>query len=149
MDIVTPEQRSKNMAAIRSKDTKPEVYFRKLLFAKGYRYSLNSKTVPGHPDMYLRKYNTAVFVHGCFWHRHEGCKFAYIPKSRMEFWKNKFEANQKRDLVVRNELQERGIKCLVIWECSIKKMKKDKEFQNSMLVRVIDFLESKGLSMEI
>ena len=106
MDIVTPEQRSKNMAAIRSKDTKPEVYFRKLLFAKGYRYSLNSKTVPGHPDIYLRKYNTAVFVHGCFWHRHEGCKFAYMPKSRIEFWQNKFEANRKRDIVVRNELHE-------------------------------------------
>ena len=124
MDIVTPEQRSKNMAAIRSKDTKPEIYFRKLLFAKGYRYSLNSKKVPGHPDMYLRKYNTAVFVHGCFWHRHGGCKFAYMPKSRIEFWKNKFEVNQKRDLVVRNELFENNIKCLVVWECSIKKMKR-------------------------
>ena len=149
MDIVTPEQRSKNMAAIRSKDTKPEVYFRKLLFAKGYRYSLNSKTVPGHPDIYLRKYNTAVFVHGCFWHRHEGCKFAYMPKSRIEFWKNKFEVNQKRDLVVRNELFENNIKCLVVWECSIKKMKKDEGFKNSMLVKVIDFLKSKDLSMEI
>lgn len=79
MDIVTPEQRSKNMAAIRSKDTKPEVYFCKLLFAKGYRYSLNSKRVPGHPDIYLRKYNTAVFIHGCFWHRHKDCKYAYMP----------------------------------------------------------------------
>lgn len=149
MDIVTPEQRSKNMAAIRSKDTKPEIYFRKLLFAKGYRYSLNSKKVPGHPDMYLRKYNTAVFVHGCFWHRHGGCKFAYMPKSRIEFWKNKFEVNQKRDLVVRNELFENNIKCLVVWECSIKKMKKDEGFKKSMLVKVIDFLKSKDLSMEI
>lgn len=149
MDIVTSEQRSKNMAAIRSKDIKPEVYFRKLLFAKGYRYSLNSKTVPGHPDMYLRKYNTAVFVHGCFWHRHEGCKFAYMPKSRIEFWQNKFEVNQKRDLIVRGELYEKGIKCLVVWECSIKKMKKDVGFKNSMLVKVIDFLKSKDLSMEI
>ena len=97
MDIVTPEQRSKNMAAIRSKNTKPEVYFRKLLFAKGYRYSLNSKRIPGHPDIYLKKYNTTVFVHGCFWHRHAGCRFSYMPKSRIEFWQKKFEANQKRD----------------------------------------------------
>lgn len=86
MDIKSQEERSKNMEAIRSKNTKPEVYFRKLLFAKGYRYSLNSKNVPGHPDIYLRKYNTAIFIHGCFWHRHEGCRYSYMPKSRVEFW---------------------------------------------------------------
>ena len=149
MDIVTPEQRSKNMAAIRSKNTKPEVYFRKLLFAKGYRYSLNSKNVPGHPDIYLRKYNTAVFIHGCFWHRHKDCKFAYMRKSKVEFWQNKFDANQKRDFVVRNELQEKKIKCLVIWECSIKKMKKDEEFEDSVIIRVRNFLVSHNLSMEI
>ena len=149
MDIVTPEQRSKNMAAIRSKDTKPEVYFRKLLFAKGYRYSLNSKKVPGHPDVYLRKYNTAVFIHGCFWHRHEGCKFAYMPKSRIEFWQNKFEANQKRDLVVRYELHEKGIKGLVVWECSVKKMQKDEEFQIRLLDEVVAFLTSEDSFMEL
>ena len=149
MDIVTPEQRSKNMAAIRSKDTKPEVYFRKLLFAKGYGYSLNSTKVPGHPDIYLRKYNTAVFIHGCFWHRHEGCKFAYMPKSRIEFWQNKFEANRKRDFVVRNELREKGIKCLVVWECSVKKMQKDEEFQIRLLDKVVAFLTSEDSFMEL
>lgn len=149
MDIVTPEQRSKNMVAIRSKDTKPEVYFRKLLFAKGYRYSLNSKKVPGHPDIYLRKYNTAVFIHGCFWHRHEGCKFTYMPKSRIEFWQNKFEANRKRDFVVRNELREKGIKCLVVWECSVKKMQKDEEFQIRLLDKVVAFLTSEDSFMEL
>ena len=149
MDIVTPEQRSKNMAAIRSKDTKPEVYFRKLLFAKGYRYSLNSKTIPGHPDIYLRKYNAAVFVHGCFWHRREECKFAYMPKSRIEFWQNKFKANRKRDFVVRNELREKGIKCLVVWECSIKKMQKDEEFQIRLLDKVVAFLTSEDFFMEL
>lgn len=87
MDIVTPEQRSKNMAAIRSKDTKPEVYFRKLLFAKGYRYSLNSTKVPGHPDIYLRKYNTAVFIHGCFWHRHEGVNLHICQNQELSFGK--------------------------------------------------------------
>lgn len=149
MDIVTPEQRSKNMAAIRSKDTKPEIYFRKLLFAKGYRYSLNSKKVPGHPDIYLRKYNTAVFVHGCFWHRHEGCKFAYVPKSRIEFWQNKFEANRKRDFVVRNELYEKGIKCLVVWECSIKKMGKSELICSEYIKQIEAFLENKELYREI
>ena len=149
MDIVTREQRSKNMAAIHSKDTKPEIYFRKLLFAQGYRYSLNVKTVPGHPDIYMRKYNTAIFVHGCFWHRHEGCKYAYMPKSRVEFWKNKFEANQKRDFAVRVELQEKGIKCLVVWECSVKKMKKDVNIRNELLERVADFLKSEDMLFEI
>ena len=100
MDIKSPEERSKNMAAIHSKNTKPEIYFRKLLFSQGYRYSLNSGKIPGHPDIYLRKYNTAIFVHGCFWHRHSGCRYAYMPKSKVEFWQKKFEANVNRDLVV-------------------------------------------------
>lgn len=80
-DIKSPEERSRNMAAIRSKDTKPEVYLRKLLFAQGYRYRKNYKKIPGHPDIYLPKYRTAIFVHGCFWHRHQGCKYAYMPKA--------------------------------------------------------------------
>ena len=125
MDIKSPEERSRNMAAIRSKDTRPEIYFRKLLFAQGYRYSLNSKKIPGHPDIYLRKYNTAIFIHGCFWHRHSGCKYAYMPKSRVEFWQKKFEANVKRDYIVRMELQNKEIKCLIVGECTVKKMIKN------------------------
>lgn len=97
MDTVTSEQRSKNMSAIRSKDTKPEIYFRKLLFSRGYRYRVNSKQVSGHPDIYLKKYNTAIFIHGCFWHRHEKCKYAYMPKSNVEFWNKKFDTNIRRD----------------------------------------------------
>ena len=77
-DIVSPEKRSQNMSAIRSKNTKPEVYLRKLLFAQGYRYRIADKSVPGHPDIFLRKYNTAIFVNGCFWHRHLGCKYARV-----------------------------------------------------------------------
>ena len=113
-DIVSPEQRSKNMSAIRSKDTRPEVYLRKLLFAQGVRYRIASKNIPGHPDIFLRKYNTAIFVHGCFWHRHQGCKYAYTPKSRVEFWQKKFNNNTQRDTVVQYELQSKGIKCLII-----------------------------------
>lgn len=86
MDIKTPEERSKNMAAIHSRNTKPEIWFRKQLFARGYRYRLNTNRIQGHPDIYLRKYNTAIFIHGCFWQRHQGCKYAYMPKSRVEFW---------------------------------------------------------------
>lgn len=130
------------MAAIRSKNTKPEVYFRKLLFNQGYRYSLNSKKIPGHPDIYLRKYNTAIFVHGCFWHRHPGCKYAYTPKSRIEFWQKKFNDNVRRDAVVMQQLEEQGIKCLIVWECTIKKMMKDKEFELNVLNDTIRFFES-------
>lgn len=149
MDIKTPEERSKNMAAIRSTNTKPEVYFRKLLFAQGYRYSLNSKNIPGHPDIYLRKYNTAIFVHGCFWHRHNGCKYAYMPKSREDFWTKKFETNRKRDCVVQKELQEKGIKCLVIWECAIKQMEKEDSVHEEYLKRTENFLVSTEMKMEI
>ncbi len=148
MDIKSPEERIRNMAAIHSKNTKPEVWFRKQLFAKGYRYSLNTNKVPGHPDIYLRKYNTAIFVHGCFWHRHPGCKYAYMPKSRVEFWQKKFETNVKRDQEVQKELYNQGIKCLIIWECTIKKMKKDYDLYEKNMNIVAAFLKNKEYSFE-
>ena len=135
-DILSPEERSRNMAAIRSRDTKPEVYLRKLLFARGYRYRIADKNIPGHPDIFLRKYNTAIFVHGCFWHRHPGCKYAYTPKSRVEFWQKKFDDNVRRDAVVAEELQKQGIKQLVVWECTIKQMMKESDFQMKMLSEI-------------
>ena len=142
MDIKSPEERSKNMAAIHSKNTKPEIYLRKLLFARGYRYGVNSKSVPGHP-------NTAIFVHGCFWHRHEGCKYAYMPKSRIEFWQKKFNANVNRDKTVRKELLELKIKQLIIWECTIKKMKKDEIYRDKIVGQIIDFLGESNYFLEI
>lgn len=141
-DIVSAEQRSRNMAAIRSRDTKPEVYLRKLLFAKGYRYRIADKSVPGHPDIFLRKYNTAIFVHGCFWHRHPDCKYAYTPKSRVEFWQKKFDDNVRRDRIVQNELKERNIRCLIVWECTIKLMMKDSNIENSIIQKCMTFLRS-------
>lgn len=149
MDIKSPEERSKNMAAIRSKNTRPEMYFRKLLFADGYRYSINSKTVPGHPDMYLRKYNTAIFIHGCFWHRHPDCKYSYMPKSRVEFWQRKFEANMKRDYAVRTELRDRGVKCLIVWECTVKRMVKNYEECERYLKIAESFLKRDELFLEL
>lgn len=149
MDIITEEQRSRNMAAIRSRNTRPELYMRKLLFSMGYRYSINSKKVSGPPDIYLKKYNTAVFINGCFWHRHEGCKYSYMPKSRVEFWQKKFEMNIRRDRVVKSELQDANVKCLVIWECSIKKMRKNPEFCSEILNIITDFFNSQNLYMEI
>ena len=149
MDIKSPEERSKNMAAIHSKNTKPEIYLRKLLFARGYRYGVNSKSVPGHPDIYMKKYNTAIFVHGCFWHRHEGCKYAYMPKSRVEFWLKKFEANVKRDELVRKELTSKKIKVLIVWECTIKRMKKDKKTEEEVISLIEKFLLSSEFELEI
>lgn len=148
-DIVSQERRSKNMAAIRSKDTKPEIYLRKLLFAKGYRYHIADKSVPGHPDIFLRKYNTAIFVHGCFWHRHQGCRYSYIPKSRVEFWRKKFDDNVRRDDVVRKELEKRGIKCLIVWECTIKQMMKNAEFKHQIMEKCSSFLFSDEQQLEL
>lgn len=141
-DIISPERRSKNMSAIQSKDTKPEIYLRKLLFAEGYRYRIAEKSIPGHPDMFLRKYNTAIFVHGCFWHRHQGCKYAYTPKSNVEFWQTKFDNNVKRDAVVGIELQERKIKCLIVWECTIKQMIKDSIVEKAILLQIESFIKN-------
>ena len=141
-DIKSPEQRSLNMSKIRSKDTKPEEYIRKLLFNHGYRYRKNVKNVPGHPDAWLARYNTAVFVNGCFWHRHEGCKYAYTPKSRIEFWNDKFQKNTARDKVVEDQLKEQGIRSLGIWECTIRKMMQKSNIESDTLNLVEDFLHS-------
>lgn len=149
MDTITKEQRSRNMAAIHSVNTIPEIYLRKLLFSKGYRYSINFKKLPGHPDIYLRKYNTAVFIHGCFWHRHEGCKYSSTPKSKVEYWNKKFEMNINRDRVVKEELKNANVKCLVIWECSIKKMRKNPEFCSEKLSVITEFFKSQNLYMEL
>lgn len=148
-DIVSPEQRSRNMAAIRSKNTKPEIYLRKLLFAKGYRYRIAPDYVPGHPDIFIRKYNTAIFVHGCFWHRHQGCKYAYSPKSRVDFWQKKFDDNVRRDAVVREELQKQGIKCLIVWECTINQMIKFQLTETETLRKICAFLNSSQEHMTI
>ena len=148
-DIVSPEKRSQNMSAIRSKNTKPEVYLRKLLFAQGYRYRIADKSVPGHPDIFLRKYNTAIFVNGCFWHRHPGCKFAYTPKSRVEFWQKKFDDNVRRDSVVKAELLEHGIKLLTVWECAIRRMQRDKIEEERALAKIIFFIKSNEKNAEI
>lgn len=149
MDIKSSEERSRNMAAIRSKDTKPEIFFRKLLFAKGLRYRKNVGNIPGHPDLYLAKYHTAIFVHGCFWHRHSGCKYAYVPKSRQEFWNKKFESNIVRDRTVAEMLAENNIKCLVVWECTVKKMARSAAIAGQVFRDCIQFLNSEQLYCEL
>ena len=147
-DILTPVERSKNMAAIRSGNTRPEVYLRKLLYTKGLRYRIAAKNIPGHPDIFLKKYNTAIFIHGCFWHRHD-CKYAYMPKSNVDFWQKKFNDNIRRDSDVCNELKIRCIKCLIVWECTIKQMSKNNEKQNIIIEKITDFLTSDCLFLEL
>ncbi|MBQ6654336.1 MAG: DNA mismatch endonuclease Vsr [Erysipelotrichaceae bacterium] len=141
-DTKSREERSTNMAAIRSKDTKPEVYLRKLLFSNGYRYRKYSKSIYGHPDLWLKKYNTAVFVNGCFWHRHKGCKYSYMPKSREDYWEKKFESNMARDEKTKEMLAKDQHKCLVVWECTINNAKRYKEEEGLLLERIIRFLNS-------
>ena len=139
-DILSPEQRSKNMAAIKSKDTKPEIVIRKLLFSKGYRYRNNCKSIIGKPDIFLRRYNTAIFIHGCYWHRHKNCRIAYVPKTNLEFWNKKFSDNQERDAIVQKQLKEAGIKCLIIWECVCRKMMKDDAYARQIIETAERFL---------
>ena len=114
------EQRSRNMSAIKSKNTKPEIAVRKLLHSMGYRFRLHSKDLPGSPDIVLPKYKTVIFVHGCFWHRHENCKYATTPKTRKEFWEKKFRENINRDNLNQANLSLKGWKIIIIWECQLK-----------------------------
>lgn len=108
------------MSRIRSGDTRPEKAVRSLFFRLGYRFRLNRRDLPGKPDLVLPRYKLAVFVHGCFWHRHEDCRFAYTPKSRQEFWTAKFRDNVARDYRVHDELTAIGWRVMVIWECELK-----------------------------
>jgi hypothetical protein len=136
-----PMTRSQNMARVKSKNTKPEVLLRKLLWHKGFRYRLNYKELPGSPDLYIPKYRVAIFVNGCFWHMHENCRYSSIPKSNYEFWKNKLEGNVERDKKNYAQLESMGIKVIVVWGCEIKRMMEDEcvlsEKMNSIYQTII------------
>ena len=116
---MTPEQRSRCMAAVKSKNTKPEILVRKFLFSKGLRFRIKSK-LPGHPDIVLPKYKTVVFVDGCFWHGHPGCRYARIPKSNVEFWQAKISRNMARDIKSKAELESLGWRVIRVWECQLR-----------------------------
>lgn len=118
-DVVTAETRSRMMSGIRGRDTKPELAVRRYLHARGLRYRLHVRELPGRPDIVLPRHRTAVFVHGCFWHRHEGCRFAYTPKSRQEFWLPKLEGNAARDARDQQRLLDLGWHVEVVWECDV------------------------------
>jgi DNA mismatch endonuclease (patch repair protein) len=123
MDVHDKKTRSYNMSRIKGKNTLPEMLVRKFLFANGYRYRLNVKTLPGKPDIVLPKYKTVIFINGCFWHGHEGCRYFVIPKTRTEWWINKISDTQKRDREAETQLTDLGWKVIVIWTCQLKKEK--------------------------
>ncbi|MDP3515676.1 MAG: very short patch repair endonuclease [Pseudohongiella sp.] len=118
-DVHDQATRSRNMSAIKGKDTKPEMIVRTLLFAKGYRYRLNNRKLPGRPDLAFRQYEAAVFVHGCFWHMH-GCPAFKLPRSNTEWWREKLESNRQRDIRSISALAESGWRVGIVWECSIR-----------------------------
>ena len=141
MDKITPEQRSYTMSRLRSKDTKLEMLVRRHLHALGFRYRLHSSKLPGHPDIVLPKWHTVIFVNGCFWHKHEGCKYFVIPKTRIEFWLNKVNRNQERDIEVKKKLASMGWHSITIWECELKTNKKDATLQSLVYTLCKIFLQ--------
>jgi DNA mismatch endonuclease (patch repair protein) len=120
MDVHEPEVRSYNMSQIKGKDTKPEMLVRKFLFSKGFRYRLHAKNLPGKPDIVLPKYKTVIFVHGCFWHGHEGCKYFVVPKTRTDWWLNKINTNRTNDERSNSLLGKETWKIIILWECELK-----------------------------
>lgn len=120
VDVVSPEVRSRMMSGIQGKNTKPEILLRKYLHARGFRFRLHRKDLPGRPDVVLKKFNCVILVHGCFWHRHPGCAYATTPGSRREFWVQKLEGNALRDCRQISALQASNWRVLVVWECGLK-----------------------------
>lgn len=119
MDSLSKEERSEIMARVRSKNMRPELFVRKLVFALGYRYRLHARDLPGCPDLVFRPRRKVIFVHGCFWHRHANCALARMPKSRLDFWAPKLEGNRERDEKNKRTLHREGWKVLTVWECEL------------------------------
>ena len=149
MDVLTKENRHKNMKAVKSRDTKPELCLRRWLFGMGFRYRVCPPGKEGHPDMWLARYNTAIFVHGCFWHAHEGCRYFKIPEDNREFWVDKFKKNRERDFRVCRDLMDKGVRVLVVWECLIKKMKTDIAVRDAAELEICHFLNSDRPYLEL
>lgn len=129
MDVLSHSQRHKNMSAIRSKNTKPELLVRHYLWSRGFRYRLNNPRLPGHPDLVLRKYRTCIFINGCFWHGHEGCKYFKMPKTNTDFWQKKITRNKERDREEQQQLARMGWHCIIIWECELKNDKREQTLE--------------------
>ncbi|WP_041668649.1 very short patch repair endonuclease [Acetobacterium woodii] len=142
MDKISTARRSANMSKIRSKETAPELFIRRALYKSNLRYRVNYKSIIGTPDLYFTRYSIAVFINGCFWHRHPNCRDATTPKTNTEFWQKKFSDNTQRDARTIATLRSSGIRILIIWECTIKKMMKSQPFCDEMLEVIIQFIKS-------
>lgn len=130
MDVHSKEIRSYNMSRIKGKNTKPEEIVRKYLFSQGFRYRKNDKKLPGHPDIVLPKYKTVIFVNGCFWHGHEGCKYFVWPANNAEFWREKITTNIQRDKSKNEQLKALGWRVITVWECELKKHRIEQTMSN-------------------
>lgn len=130
------------MSKIRSNNTTPELFIRKALYSRNLRYRVNYKGISGTPDLYFSKNATAVFINGCYWHRHKNCKDATMPKTNTEFWKKKFSENICRDERIKAELLTSNIRILIIWECTIKKMMKNQNYREEILELIIQFIKN-------
>lgn len=146
-DIKTIEERSRNMAAIKGKDTKPEMIVRKYLFSRGLRFRVQVRKLPGNPDIVLPKYKTVIFVNGCFWHGHEGCKYFRLPKSNVEFWKEKIERNIERDRESMRALLDLGWKVIRVWECELRNKANREETLNKIYTSITS-PDGSGYSLE-
>lgn len=142
-DHLTKDARSNNMRKIRNKDTKPELFVRKYLHARGFRYTISNKKLPGKPDIVLSKYKTVILVHGCFWHRHSCRKGKSVPKTNKEKWLIKFDKNKRRDQFVNQQLLNLGYRVIVIWECAINKS------ADSTANRIVEILKTGTFKTEI
>ncbi|MDN4011071.1 DNA mismatch endonuclease Vsr [Chryseobacterium gambrini] len=137
-DVHSKEIRSYNMSKIKGKNTKPEILVRKFLFSKGFRYRLHKKSLPGTPDIVLNKYRTVIFIHGCFWHGHDNCKYYVVPKTKTDWWLEKIGRNKLKDEDSINKLKNDGWKVIIIWECQLKIKKREET-----LKKLIEELENK------
>lgn len=137
-DTVSKKRRSEIMSNVKGMHTKPEMIVREFLHSKGFRYRIHDKQLPGKPDIKLTKYKTVIFVNGCFWHGHDNCRIYVMPKTNVDFWNNKIEKNINRDKIIINNLKELGWNVIVLWECSLKKTKRDKTL-DAVVEKIISF----------
>lgn len=141
MDIKSPKVRSRNMSRIKNNKTKPEMFIRSLLHKNGFRYRPNFADLPGKPDLFFPKARVAVFVHGCYWHRHTNCKYAYTPKSNIDFWLPKLEKNKLHDKEITQQLSGQNIRILILWECTVRKMQKDEHYCSEIFSKTVSFIK--------
>ena len=153
MDHLTPQQRHKTMAAIHNKNTKPEMIVRRGLWKRGFRYRLNHKRLPGHPDLVLRKYRTCIFINGCFWHGHlvdsktmESSTCCKIPNTNRDFWVAKIRRNKERDKVEQRKLAEMGWHCIIVWECELKSSKREDMLESIAFTLNHIYLQDRSLN---